>query len=206
MKRLQESLAAAGQRLNDATGYSSIEAQKRRIEEQESIVFTAIERVSQAKDQYDASIKLRSNSQREVNELLQRKSTWIQSDLERFTTLFRSDHSNALKEEECKASLEQAELDLEKVRSKLSTMILTRYHEEQIWSDKIRRVSTWGTWALMGINIILFVFVQLALEPWKRQRLVARFEDRLRQVVQEERTLTNLLPSSEVSQNSESPA
>jgi len=58
-----------------------------------------------------------------------------------------------------------------------------RYHEEQIWSDKIRRASTWGTFALMGVNVLLFVVVQVGLEPWRRKRLVRGFEEKVREAV-----------------------
>jgi hypothetical protein len=58
-----------------------------------------------------------------------------------------------------------------------------RYHEEQIWSDKIRRASTWGTFALMGINVLLFVVVQVGLEPWRRKRLVRGFEEKVKEAV-----------------------
>lgn len=68
----------------------------------------------------------------------------------------------------------------------MASTILARYHEEQIWSDKIRRASTWGTWGLMGFNVLLFIVVQLGLEPWKRRRLVGGFEEKVREVIQEE--------------------
>jgi len=58
-----------------------------------------------------------------------------------------------------------------------------RYHEEQIWSDKIRRASTWGTFALMGVNVLLFVVVQVGLEPWRRGRLVRGFEEKVLEAV-----------------------
>jgi hypothetical protein len=58
-----------------------------------------------------------------------------------------------------------------------------RYHEEQIWSDKIRRASTWGTFALMGVNVVLFIVVQVGLEPWRRKRLVRGFEEKVKEVV-----------------------
>ena len=58
-----------------------------------------------------------------------------------------------------------------------------RYHEEQIWSDKIRRASTWGTFALMGVNVVLFIVVQIGLEPWRRKRLVRGFEEKVKEVV-----------------------
>lgn len=63
---------------------------------------------------------------------------------------------------------------------------MERYHEEQLWSDKIRSVSTYGTWALMVVNLILFVAVQTVFEPYKRKRLTDRFEDLLVQKVTEE--------------------
>lgn len=60
-----------------------------------------------------------------------------------------------------------------------------RYHEEQIWSDKIRRASTWGTFALMGVNVLLFVVVQVGLEPWRRKRLVKGFEEKVKEAVEQ---------------------
>jgi hypothetical protein len=68
----------------------------------------------------------------------------------------------------------------------LTRSIMERYHEEQLWSDKIRSVSTYGTWALMVVNLILFVAVQTVFEPYKRKRLTDRFEDLLVQKVSEE--------------------
>lgn len=188
LDRLQNSIVFASQQLNDLTGYSGIERLKKKIEYQEQGVLDSVQRVKDAKRAYEEAIRTRSESQKEVNELLQRKSTWSALDLERFTTLFRSDHSNSQKEVSTQNELTEAEIKAEQARSDLGNMILARYHEEQIWSDKIRRASTWGTWGLMGFNIFLFVIVQLALEPWKRARLVDNFEDKVRRVVQEQRS------------------
>lgn len=191
--RLQTSILFAGQRLNDLTGYSGIEALKNQIEEQERKVSDSLQQVRDAKRAYETSIRVRSESQKEVNELLQRKNTWSSPDLERFTTLFRDDHSNSQNEEAAQKSLAEAEINADQSRTDLGNMILARYHEEQIWSDKIRRASTWGTWGLMGFNIFLFIIVQLGLEPWKRKRLVGSFEEKVRQVVHEERIAAELL-------------
>lgn len=43
--------------------------------------------------------------------------------------------------------------------------------QEQAWSDKIRRASTWWTWGLMGLHFASFVAVYTFLEPRKRQAL-----------------------------------
>ena len=71
------------------------------------------------------------------------------------------------------------EKSAEEAAAQLSKTILARYHEEQIWSDKIRRMSTWGTWGLMGVNVLLFLLFQVAVEPWRRKRLVKGFEEKV---------------------------
>ena len=89
--------------------------------------------------------------------------------------------------------LTRAETAADDAQSLLTKSILTRYHEEQIWSDKIRSASTWVTWALMGFNVFLFVIVQLGLEPWRRRRLVGGFEEKVREVIHEEAQRNALL-------------
>lgn len=74
----------------------------------------------------------------------------------------------------------------ESTAANLSASILARYHEEQIWSDKIRRMSTWGTWGLMGVNVLLFLVFQIGVEPWRRKRLVKGFEDKVMEALERE--------------------
>ena len=185
MDSLQETIFTATRALNDVTGYSSIQKLRQSIDALEKELEASKLAFKDAKQAYDSAISKRLESQREVNELLQRKSTWTPADLERFTTLYRDDHINSANEKETKIAMDLAEQRQEELYDKLSNAILTRYHEEQIWSDKIRRTSTWGTFALMGVNIILFLVFQLALEPWKRRRLVGNFESKVQQVLDE---------------------
>lgn len=142
--------------------------------------------VRQAKEAYSAAINRRSASQREVNELLQRKHAWSAADLERFTSLYRSDHANEVAETEAQELLTKAENELEEATARLNRSILSRYHEEQIWSDKIRRMSTWGTWGLMGVNVLLFLIFQILVEPWRRRRLVKGFEEKVKEAIETE--------------------
>lgn len=146
-------------------------------------------RVREAKDAYAAAINRRSTSQREVNELLQRKHAWSHMDLERFTSLYRNDHTNEVAESEAQAALAAAEQEAEEAAAQLSKSILSRYHEEQVWSDKIRRMSTWGTWGLMGVNVLLFLIFQVAVEPWRRRRLVTGFEEKVMEALEREKAL-----------------
>ncbi|KAK9323157.1 Mdm33 family-domain-containing protein [Lipomyces orientalis] len=179
---LQATFFTAGKTLNDLTGYSEIELLRKAIEKQEQLLKQTRDEVKAAKEAYSAAITSRSASQREVNELLQRKHAWSHNDLERFTELYRSDHANEQAETQAHERLTRAEHVADDAQAELTRSILARYHEEQIWSDKIRRASTWGTWVLMGVNVMLFLVVQLGLEPWKRKRLVGSFEDRVRNI------------------------
>ena len=185
MDNFQTHVFTASRRLNDLTGYSGIEALKNDIENQERTVQQCRDDVKSARAQYSEAIAKRSTTQREVNDLLHRKHTWSPTDLERFTSLYRSDHENEQVETVTQTSVSDAELRYEEASTKLAKSILARYHEEQIWSDKIRQMSTWGTWGLMGINVLLFVIFQVVLEPWRRRRLVKGFEDKVEMALKE---------------------
>ncbi|KIX08452.1 uncharacterized protein Z518_03108 [Rhinocladiella mackenziei CBS 650.93] len=185
MDNFQTHIFTASRRLNDLTGYSGIEALKNEIEHQESIVQESRRAVKDARNKYTEAIATRSTTQREVNDLLHRKHTWTPTDLERFTSLYRSDHANEQAEAAAQREVADAEARYEEASTKLAKAILARYHEEQIWSDKIRQMSTWGTWGLMGINVLLFVIFQIAIEPWRRKRLVKGFEEKVELALKE---------------------
>lgn len=182
---LQDTMFTATRALNDVTGYSSIEQLKKSINDLEIQHKTEKDNVKKCKDLYSQAILRRSLLQREINELLTRKHNWSSEDLERFTTLYRNDHVNEKEELTSHNDLNEAELKVDAIQLKLTQLILTRYHEEQIWSDKIRRASTWGTWILMGINLFLFVLATFLVEPWKRKRLVGSFEDKVKRAILE---------------------
>ena len=204
MDNIQSNIFIAGQRLNDLTGYSGIEALRKEIEQQgstqsskklwrripnkptEQFVQATRTSLQRAREAYTKAISQRSTSQREVNELLQRKHAWSTTDLERFTELYRSDHANEQAESAAQQELANVEKTAEEAAAHLSKSILSRYHEEQIWSDKIRRMSTWGTWGLMGVNVLLFLIFQIGVEPWRRRRLVQGFEEKVMEALERE--------------------
>ena len=181
----QESLKVVALLLNEATGYSHIEKQKLLVEKAELEIEQAREAVRAAKAKYEKAIQNRSDLQKEINELLTRKHTWLPADVERFTELYKNDHRNQNEEVMCKKALDDAENFVESVQIKLTALILTRYHEEQLWSDKIRQALTWGTWMLMGVNIMLFATATFFVEPWKRRKLVYAFQEEVQQKLDE---------------------
>ena len=186
MDNFQTHIFTASKRLNDLTGYSSIEQLKKDIEAQEHAVRAARQKVKDQRDSYQQAIATRSDTQREVNDLLHRKHAWSPTDLERFTNLYRSDHANEQSEQRAQEELGRSEAAYEEASTKLSKSILARYHEEQVWSDKIRQMSTWGTWGLMGLNVLLFIVFQIMIEPWRRRRLVRGFEEKVQEAIREQ--------------------
>ncbi|KAI0445950.1 hypothetical protein F4803DRAFT_559798 [Xylaria telfairii] len=188
MDRAQTTLFAASQRINDLTGYSSIESLKSQISALESELHAAQSYLTATRSAYKTAVSDRAATQREVTTLLARQKTWTPADFERFTTLYRQDYELEASVGERAAELEKAERAAETLGRELGAGILARYHEEQIWSDKIRRMSTWGTWGLMGVNILLFLLLQFGAEPWRRRRLVRGFEEKVREALAEERT------------------
>lgn len=131
---------------------------------------------------YEESVQKRSDSQREVNNLLERKSMWTDTDVSRFTALVRQDHALEQAEAWAKAAVGRTEDEVEREFSALTRTILARYHEEQVWSDKIRSVSTYGQLAVLGVNVLVFVLAIVLVEPWKRRRLMRAFEQRVQEM------------------------
>ncbi|ELR03966.1 sensitivity to high expression protein she9 [Pseudogymnoascus destructans] len=192
MDNLQGNIFLASQHLNDLTGYSGIEALKRTITAHEQHLEASQEDVRVSRQNYKQLVADRAASQREVTTLLARKDTWTPIDLERFTSLYRSDHGNEHAVQEATQRLADAERTAEQAGSRLNAAILARYHEEQIWSDKIRRMSTWGTWGLMGVNVLLFLVFQFGFEPWRRERLTKGFEDKVLAALEREREVLRI--------------
>lgn len=124
----------------------------------------------------------RASSQREVNDLLQRKSTWSDGDVGRFTDLVRQDHVYEQAEARAKAAAARSEDAVEREFSELMRVILNRYHEEQAWSDKIRSASTYGSLAVLGVNMLVFILAIMVVEPWKRRRLAQTFERKVEEM------------------------
>ncbi len=138
----------------------------------ENQVKTHLTAVAAAKAAWDAAQTRQASSQKEVVGLLERKSSWSAADLERYMALIRSEHAHEQAVAAAKESLAAAERALEDARVQLEKRERARYHEEQIWSDTIRRNSTWVTFGLMGVNIVILLASLVVIEPWRRRRLV----------------------------------
>lgn len=165
---------AASQQINTYTGtdFSGIEALRSEIVAQEKQVKLRHAAVNTQKDKHMEAHVKQASSQKEIVSLLERKSSWSPSDLERYMTLVRSEHLDEQAVQKAKEDLAEAERDLEDGRAMLEKLERKQYHEEQIWSDTIRRNSTWVTIGLMGVNIFLLLAQIIFFEPYRRRKIV----------------------------------
>ncbi|SMQ53863.1 unnamed protein product [Zymoseptoria tritici ST99CH_3D7] len=178
MSKLMDDLLArasvASQHINAYTGtdFSGIEALRKEISDQEQKVRSYRREVDDTKSSHHDAHAKQTNAQREIVGLLERKASWSPSDLERYMSLVRSEHLNERDVQIAKENLANAERNLEDARSLLERLERKQYHEEQIWSDTIRRNSTWVTFGLMGVNILLLLTQIAVFEPNRRKKIV----------------------------------
>ena len=111
--------------------------------------------------------------------MLSRKASWTENDVARFTALVRQDHTNDQREKDAKAAVTTADASVETSITSLMRSILARYHEEQVWSDKIRSLSTYGSLAITAANVLIFLLALILIEPYKRKRIVREVETRM---------------------------
>ncbi|KAH9980242.1 Mdm33 family-domain-containing protein, partial [Lactifluus volemus] len=180
--RLAVSFTRLGGEMNKVTGYDEIEELKRQVVSQEVRISASRKAARNAKAAYEEAVQNRSDSQREVNSLLERKSMWTDADVSRFTALLRQERALEQEESLAKITVAQTEDEVEREFSALMRTILARYHEEQVWSDKIRSVSTYGQLAVLGVNVFVFVLAIVLVEPWKRRRLTQAFERKVQEL------------------------
>ena len=80
-----------------------------------------------AKQAYSSAVDTRAETQRELTNLLNRKTSWTPDDLARFTYLYPSDHENEQRVQRTAEQLSRAERESEEASAELGRLILSRY-------------------------------------------------------------------------------
>lgn len=176
-----DSLTRIAHQLNMYTGtdYTPIQSLRGSIKLQESSLRSRHNDVSSAKTTHGQELDVQRSHQKEVVQLLERKHSWSDADMERYMGLIRGEHVNERAVENAQRGVIQAERALEEARQELERSERKMYHEEQVWSDTIRRNSTWITFGLMGLNVVLLMTQIVAVEPWRRKRLINEMRNAL---------------------------
>lgn len=181
--------------LNRLTGYDQCERLRDSVNAADRRFQELREKLHDSRTAYTKAITERSLCQKELNGLLQRKPSWLDTDLHRFTELYRTEMRLEAGEAAAKEANEQLEKLVDQAHHGLVSAMRERYQEEQLWSDKIRRASTFGTFGLMLMNVLLFAGVQLYSEPRKRKQYMTQFENLLTESLDQERRPPNPVPT-----------
>ncbi|KAJ1961941.1 sensitivity to high expression protein she9 [Dipsacomyces acuminosporus] len=161
------------------SGYDTIAGLKAKVEVAGEQFIKARLDLKEIERSHARTIQSRISSQREINSLLQRKHMWNEEDVARFTSLYRDEHQAEMSERQASKLLKDAEGLVDRQYDSLVNAIRERYHEEQTWSDKIRQLSTYSTWAILTMNILV-LFITLAIfEPRKRRKIVDGVDEKL---------------------------
>ncbi|KAJ3288654.1 sensitivity to high expression protein she9 [Blyttiomyces sp. JEL0837] len=168
-KKVNETLSQVSHVFNTITGYSHVERRKKKVQEIDEGLNAARKHVASTKREYESVIDERRKCQREINSLLQRKDTWLDTDVVRFTELYRKDLMLEQEESNAKSQFSLANEKFDQLHSDFLTEVRERYIEEQLYSDKIRQASTWWTMGLISFHLILFMVINLR-EPYKTRR------------------------------------
>ncbi|KAJ3093850.1 sensitivity to high expression protein she9 [Physocladia obscura] len=203
LARVAQQLPAVNRALNAATGYAEIEQRKARVEEQHARAAAASAGLVAARAAYDSAIDARRRAQKELNSLLQRKDAWVDSDVLRFTDLYRKDLALETDEATSKQAYIQASGLYESSHAEYLNQVRERYIEEQLFSDKIRSASTWWTVGLISAHLAIFLMVSLR-DPYVKRRDRIELVAVIKEMIQQETIL--LLDTIKSTESSESNA
>lgn len=106
-------------------------------------------------------------------QLLQRKEYWNANDAAQFATLVQEELTTKHALEDAKKHLSKVEQYCTECQWEFMNAMRKRYQEEQLWQDKWRLLGTYGTWALIGLNTVIFLISQYVSQKRETNRLLA---------------------------------
>jgi hypothetical protein len=109
--------------------------------------------------------------QKEHLQLMMRRDSWSEVDIQRFADITGSEVHTKRELDHSRIQLKQCEDLQEKTKKEYMDAVRKRYHEEQLWQDKWRVISTYGTWILIGINSIVFIGGQMLHQRREGERI-----------------------------------
>ncbi|CEH18700.1 hypothetical protein CBOM_05419 [Ceraceosorus bombacis] len=156
-------------RWNEVSGYEAVEALKKDVELAEQRLASLRAQQNEALQAHRKAVAQRSETQRTLNDLLSRKSSWSSSDLASYTALLQSEHSESAMEKEAGDKYEVAERQRERAWDDVVRKTLERFHEEWRWSERGRTLGNWVSAGVVGLNVVLFITAILIAKPPTRR-------------------------------------
>ncbi|KAL3894148.1 MAG: hypothetical protein SGCHY_005443 [Lobulomycetales sp.] len=161
------------------TGLDHVARLKNAVGASESALSGYRSKAKSAKQTYESLVAAHASTSTQLSTLLSRKSVWNASDASAFTRLFHSEQDLAAKVALARVDVQDAEHAFDASLQHFLEAMRERYAGEQIWGDKLRAASTYWTWGLVGLNLVVFLVVQLGIEPARRRAFARSVVDGL---------------------------
>lgn len=159
--------------INRITGYHLLQELKDAVDQSSSCYDSASVAFKEAQSNHQLAVDERTGLQKSLHTLLQRKETWSDDEISLFTKLYKEEIKSEARGRAARELVDRTAKEVESSHERLVNAMRERYQSEQCWSDKIRALSTAGTFALMAVNVLLFIYMQFIGEPRKRANLIA---------------------------------
>jgi hypothetical protein len=95
--------------------------------------------------------------QTEINTLSSSKSTWSDDQFRYFQNMLASDRIISNKLAVLETKMREGEQQVDVGLRELMEGLRRRFHEEQLWTDRIRMLSMWSTIAILTANSLIFL-------------------------------------------------
>jgi hypothetical protein len=180
-KKIEATLSDNIESINRITGLSTgkLNELKKVVQDNEINFNKSKKQLIEFRKKYENAVQERSQTQGEINILLQRKNEWNATDVERFSEICKKEHTSKESEKVAKQKCVDQEMLVDAQQNNFLQSLRLVYSEENMLAHKIRVVNTYVTWGLIALNTSIFLISTLLIEPNKRQQ----FEERVQQVV-----------------------
>jgi hypothetical protein len=136
--------------------------------------------VSKARTSVDLALRAFEQSQLQHMRLLQSRDKWTSIEALEFARVLEDEVRVRSELEIAKKDLSKLENEQLEVMHRYMSDLRRRYHEEQLWQDKWRVYSTFGTWGLIVLNTAVFMISQYMARLRETQRM-REIQDSIRQ-------------------------
>lgn len=127
--------------------------------------------VVEARNGLENALKAWEDSQSQHTRLLQVRDKWSPTQAQDFATLVQTEVRIRNDLEQAKQNLSEQESQQASAQMEYMNDLRRRYHEEQIWQDKWRVMSTFGTWGLIILNSFVFLISQYLYRTRETNRI-----------------------------------
>lgn len=158
---------------SETFGEHEISALKKKVNEVSQHFDLSTQSVANARSRARALQTQYEDLQKDHMSLMMRRESWTDTDITKFAEVTSNEVKVKRALDEARVALQKSEEEQEFRQLEYMDAVRMRYHEEQIWQDKWRVISTYGTWILIGLNSMIFIGGQFFHQMREQARVEA---------------------------------